>query len=148
MVENNFWICLWYCCFSIHFKLRRRGLLSKNLSRTTIFERYSRSVKRVSSPLRFVLTKEIAMYNSAIVNEREKNVKKNPMKMFWNTKNIIKYFNLLKFYILDPNYEVKSSNWQDLQQKGYLKLFKTEITFYYPNWQGTQLIINYSLLLT
>ena len=60
----------------------------------------------------------------------------------------MKYFNLLKFYILDPNYEVKSSNWQDLQQKGHLKLLKTEITFYYPNWQGTKLIINYSQLLT
>ena len=37
------------------------------------------------------------MYKSAIVNEREKNVKKKTMKMFWNTKNIMKYFKLLKF---------------------------------------------------
>ena len=57
------------------------------------------------------------------------------------------YSKILRFYILHLNYKVKSSNWQGFATKDHLKVLKTEMTLFYPNWQGTKLIINYSQLL-
>ena len=45
------------------------------------------------------------------------------------TKNIRKYYKILTFYILNPNYKVKSSNWQSYAQKDHLKVLKTDMTF-------------------
>ena len=42
----------------------------------------------------------------------------------------MKYSKILKFYILNPNCKMKSSNWQSLQQKDHLKVLKTEMTFF------------------
>ena len=50
---------------------------------------------------------------------------------------------ILKFYILNPNCKGKSSNLLSFAN-GHLKVLKTEMTFFYPNWQRTKLIINYS----
>ena len=65
------------------------------------------------------------MCKPAIVKEREKNAKKLNMK---NVLNDQKYeilqnstfskFKILKFYILNPNYKLKSSNWQSFAIKG------------------------------
>ena len=57
------------------------------------------------------------MCKLAIVKEREKNAKKLTMKNVLMTKNIMKYSKFLKFYILNPNYNVKSSNWQSFAAK-------------------------------
>ena len=47
------------------------------------------------------------------------------------TKNIMKFSKILKFYILNLNYKVKSSNWHKvLQQKNHVKVLKTEMTFF------------------
>ena len=46
------------------------------------------------------------------------------------TKNIRKYYKILTFYILNPNYKVKSSNLQSFAQKDHLKVLKTEMTFF------------------
>ena len=59
----------------------------------------------------------------------------------------MKYSKILRFYILNPNCEVKSSNLQVLQQSDHLKVLKTD-DFFYPNWQGIKLITNCSQLFT
>ena len=58
------------------------------------------------------------MCKPAIVKEREKNAKKLTVKNVLLTKNIMKYSKILKLYILNPNYKVKSSNWQSFATKG------------------------------
>ena len=46
------------------------------------------------------------------------------------TRSIMKYSKILKNYILNPNYKVKSSIGKVLQQKDHLKVLKTEMTFF------------------
>ena len=48
---------------SVQSKLKKRGFLLNTLSRTIIFQRYSRSVKKISGSLRFAFTKGIATYS-------------------------------------------------------------------------------------
>ena len=52
------------------------------------------------------------------------------------TRNIMKYSKILKIYILNPNYKVKSSIGKVLQQKDHLKVLKTEMTFFILTGKG------------
>ena len=49
------------------------------------------------------------------------------------TKNIMKYSEILKFYILNPNYMVKSSNWQSFATKESSQNPQNRDDFFYPN---------------
>ena len=60
--------------------------------------------------LRFVFTKGIDMCMPEIVKQSKKNAKKLTIKNILMTKNIMKYSKIPKFYLLNPNYKVKSSN--------------------------------------
>ena len=60
----------------------------------------------------------------------------------------MKYSEILKFYLLNPNYKVKISNWQSFATKGSSLSPQNRDDFFYPNLQGTKLIINYSQLLS
>ena len=71
------------------------------------------------------------MCKAAFVKEREKNVKKLTMKIVLNDQ---KYHELLQ-----------NSKILYTQSKPQGEIFDD---FFYTNWQGTKLIINYSQLLT
>ena len=71
------------------------------------------------------------MCRASFVKEREKNVKQLTMKIILNDQ---KYHELLQ-----------NSKILHTQSKPQGKIFDD---FFYPNWQGTKLIINYSQLLT
>ena len=58
------------------------------------------------------------MCKPAIVKEHEKSAKKLTMKNVLNDQKYIKYSKILTFYMLNPNYKVKSSNWQSFATKG------------------------------
>ena len=59
------------------------------------------------------------MCKAAIVKEHEKNAKKLTMKNALNDQKYhLIYFKILKFYILNPNCKVKSSNCQRFATKG------------------------------
>ena len=51
------------------------------------------------------------MCKPVIVEEHGKNAKKLSMKNVLNDQKYYEILQNLKFYILNPNYEVKSSNW-------------------------------------
>ena len=84
------------------------------------------------------------MCKRAIVKERKKNAKKLTIKCLkwskisWNTPK----------FILNPNYKVKSSNWQSIATKGSSLSRQNRNDFFCFNWQGTKLIINYFQLFT
>ena len=64
-------------------------------------------------------------------------------------KDIMKYSKILKFYILNPNYKLKSSNWQRFATKGSPKSPRNrDDVFFLIIIIITKIIINYSQLLT
>ena len=56
------------------------------------------------------------------------------------TKNIMKYSKILKFYMLNPNYKVKSSNWQSFKTKGSSSSPQNRDECFYTNWEGPKLL--------
>ena len=50
----------------------------------------------------------------------------------------MKYSKILKLYILNRNYKVKSSNWKSLQKKDHLKVLETEMTFFLSRFASDQ----------
>ena len=93
--------------------------------------------------LRSVFTKGNDVYKPAIAKERQKNAKKLTMK---NVLNDQKYHEILQnFKILHTQCKLQGEIFKLTKicnKKNHLKVLKTGMTFFYPNWQGTKLIIN------
>ena len=52
----------------------------------------------------------------------------------------MKYSKILKFYMLNPNYKVKSSNWQSFKTKGSSSSPQNRDECFYTNWEGPKLL--------
>ena len=99
--------------------------------------------------LRFVFTKGIAICKPAIVKENEKNAKRLTMKNVLSDQKYHEIFQNAKILHIQSKLQgeifklVKFCN-----KRIILKSSKQKLLFFYLNWQGTKLIINYSQLLT
>ena len=96
---------------------------------------------------RFVFTKGIAMCKPAFVKEPEKNAKKLTMKIVLNDQNCHEILQISKNLHTQSQLQGEIFKMAKFCHKSPWSPQERD-DFFYPNWQGTKLIKNYSQLLT